>query len=327
MSNENKKKGRKMFYPNDVDRITQKAGGVSDTEKSNVFFMFIGIANFVGVFLIPQFLGNFGVPTGVAILIQVLLNIAIGIPIFRIFVFKEKERIKEYNSYTTDSFAKFFKAGKETAYKINVRGYGEVDVFEYDNGHHFCCLKLRYGSNDDTKKELTFETFKRMYAYLCSQDMEFKVVAGNENFRDSRELEAYTRKINKSDYRDLNLRILNHALEYSEYTNVVTKVIIIKTRKKHQIYDFGKIIAGLLDCIKLKRTAFRSVEFLNHKQYIEFTREYYGLEAIDLSMVKTLEPDMNELKEYLQYVQIYHKKSTVVEDRMKTITKEVRRYD
>lgn len=323
----NDKKEQKPFYPNDVDRITQKASGATDADKNRVYLTFVGLANFIGVFLIPQFLGKFGIPVPVALFIQVGINIAVAVPIFRIFVFKEKERIREYNSYTTDSFAKFFKVGKETACKVNVRGYGDVDIFEYENGQHLACLKIRYGSNDDIKKEKTYETFKRLYAYLASQEMEFKVVAMNENFKDSKELNAYVNKLNKSDHRDLNLRILNHVLEYSEGTNVVTKVIEIKTRKKHQIYEMGRILSGVLDCISIKKTAFRSVEFLNHKQFVEFCREYYGLEAIDLSMVKSIQPNMNELKDFLNDVKIFHKKSTTVEDRMRTMTEEVKRYD
>lgn len=314
-----------MFYPNDVDRITQKAGGVSDSEKNNVFFVAVGMINFFGIFFIPQFLGNFGISTFFSILIQIALNIAVAIPIFRIFVFKEKERIKEYNSYNTDSFAKFFKVGKETSRVVNVSGYGNVDVFEYDNGQHFVCLKLRYGSNDDNKKLLTYDTYKKIINYLASQELEFKIVAMDENFSDSKELDAYVRKANKSEYKDLTLRILNNIMDGEEYANIITKVIIIKTIKKHQVYELNRILAGLVSMIRVKKTAFRSIEFLNHKQYVEFAREYYGLEAIDLSMFKNMEPNMHELKDFLPYVQVMHNKSTIVDDKLKTMTKGVSR--
>ena len=117
------------FYPNDVDRITQKAGTVSDSEKLTAFIALFIMCNVGLGMILPQFVVKMGGNIFLAILIQLLLNAVFGTTIFRFFVFKENDRVKEYKSYGQDSFSGYFKIGKEPVMEINVEGYGTVDVF------------------------------------------------------------------------------------------------------------------------------------------------------------------------------------------------------
>lgn len=322
------------FYPNDVESKVSKSGNVKESEKAQVFLFSWGVLNFMALFAVPQFLKGLGIPLLVSILLILLANVLLGSVIFRFFVIKEQERVREYDSYETDSFAKYFKVSKEASHEIDVRGHGPVEVLEYENGTHMVALRLRYGSNDDEKVIKTKEVFTKIYRLLGKADLEFKTVTFNENFRESAELERYVKKVNKSDYKDLNLRILNNMLEYSERSNVIVTTILIKTRKKHQRYDLNLTLANIMSIIPGEtKCAFRSKNFLTHREYVEFAREYYGLELIDLSMVKSMEPNLNELKSYLGDVQVYGatmsdgtyypSKDSIRNKGIKTLSKEV----
>lgn len=294
------------FYPNDIETKVSKAGSAKENEKIQLFLFFLAFANGLAVLTVPQFLKGLGIPLIGSLLLLVVLNCLLGSVIFRFFVVKEQDRVREYDAYENDSFARYFKVGKDVSHVIDVRGYGPVEVLEYENGTHMVALRLRYGSNDDEKVIKTKEVFTKIYRLLGKEDLEFKVVNFNENFRESSELEKYVRKVNKSEYKDLNLRILNNMLTYSEQSNVMVTTILIKTRKKHQRYDIDITLANIMAMLPGEtKCAFRSKNFLTHREYVEFAREYYGLELIDLSMVKSMEPNLNELKSYLQDVQVY----------------------
>lgn len=325
----------KSFYPNDVDRITQKAGTVSDSEKVTTFFALFAIAN-VGLFLVlPQFVTKMGGNFIIAIVIQILLNAVFSTTIFRFFIFKENDRIKEFKSYNQDSFSKYFKIGKEPLMQIEVEGYGDVDVFGFtDTGLHLVALHLRYGSNNDKKDKKTKDALQEIFKILCRAQLGYTVIYSDEDFMESIEFKNYINKINKGVYKDNMLRIFNYALEVSGRSNVTATTILITTTKKHQIYDLDTVLANILAIANSNFNAFRSAEYMNFNQFIEFARDFYGLEVIDLSMVKTVTGGRYVLSDYLNGVKVYkvktnrsrYKNSSVVDDKIVTMSKEVHKH-
>ena len=304
-SDKENKKEFEDFYPNDVDKITQKAGTVSETEKATTFVALGCIIN-VGLFLVlPPFLAKMGAGYLVGIIIQILLNLVVGSIVFRYFVFKEPERIKEYKSYNLDSFARFFKMGKEPVMQIEVEGYGDVDVFGYSDGMYLVALHLRYGSNDNEKDKRTKRALQEIFKILCRAELNYKVVYSDEDFYESEEFKNYIKKINKGVYKDTMLRIFNYALDHVPAPNVTATTILISTRAKYQIYDLSVVLANILTVANSNFNAFRSAEYMNFTQFIEFVRFYYGLEVIDLSMVKAISSDRYKLSDYFDKVNIY----------------------
>ena len=93
------------------------------------------------------------------------------------------------------------------------------------------------------------------------------------------------------------------------------------------------VLANILTIANSNFNAFRSAEFFNFNQFIEFARDYYGLEVIDLSMVKTVAGGKYVLSDYLDKVNVYkiktnrsrYKNSSVVDDKIVTMSKEVRK--
>lgn len=326
-------KEHKSFYPNDVDKITQKAGTVSDNEKVTTFLALFFMAN-VGLFMIlPRIVTKMGGNVIIAFIVQLLLNLVFGTTIFRFFIFKENDRIKEYKSYNQDAFSKYFKIGKEPVMQIDVEGYGPVDVFGFtDNGMYLVALHLRYGSNNNVKDKKTKEALQEMFKVLCRANLGYTIVYSDEVFRESVEFKNYMRKINKGVYKDNMLRIFNYALETSGRSSVTATTILISTLRKHQIYELNTTLANLLNLANSNFNAFRSAEFLTFNQFIEFARDYYGLEVIDLSMIKSLDGAKYMISDYIDRVKVYkiktnrsrYKNSKVVDEKIVTVSKEVR---
>lgn len=322
------------FYPNDVDRITQKAGTVSDSEKVSTFVALLVMANVGLGMILPQLVVKMGGNIFLAILIQLLINLVFGTTIFRFFIFKENDRVKEYKSYGQDSFSRYFKIGKEPVMEIDVEGYGTVDVFGYnDTGMYMVALHLRYGSNNSEKDKKTKEALQEMFKILCRANLAYTVIYSDEDFMESLELKNYMKKINKGIYKDNMLKIFNYALEVSGRSNVTATTILISTLRKHQIYELGVILSNLLSVANSNFNAFRSAEYFTFDQFIEFARDYYGLEVIDLSMVKTVAGGRYVLSDYLDKINVYkvktnrsrYKNSSVVDDKIITMSKEVRK--
>ncbi len=318
------------FYPDDVDSTQEKAGKVSEGELSKLFFAVLGLLDFFGVFALPTFLENLGIGLFGSLLILVAINILLVMTIFRFVVFDENKKAREYRAHTSDNFARFFKINKNTVETIEVRGYGEAQLFQYNNGHYLVALRLRYGSSDtekainikinkntvetievrgygeaqlfqynnghylvalrlrygssDTEKAInTREAYERIYRLLGQYRMEFKLLSTSENFRESAEYARYRERQNKSKYKELSNRIFENLMKYTDaYSNVTMNTLLIRTTSKGQTLDLPLVLSEIVRNIEMYNTSIRGVEFLEFPQFIEFVREYYGLEAIDL---------------------------------------------
>lgn len=118
------------------------------TDESESFSVFV-IAN-IGCFFLMKFLfGTFlGLGIGWAILAQLILFTAIGILIFRYIIFKEDEKIQEYNDEQTDSFARYLYVRKDNVTQLSCEGQA-ITAFEFTNGCLTTTMLFRFGSNND----------------------------------------------------------------------------------------------------------------------------------------------------------------------------------
>lgn len=311
MANENRnEQNANYFYPDDVDSTQEKAGKVSEGELSKLFFTFLGLFDVFGIFAFPTFLENLGIGLFGSILILVILNIILFLTIFRFMIFDENKKAREYRAHTSDSFARFFKINKNTIETMEIRGYGEAQLFQYNNGHYVVALRLRYGSSDTEKALNTREAYERIYRLLGQHRMEFKLLSTSENFRESAEYARYRDRQNKSKYKELSNHIFENLMKYTdEYSNVTMNTLLIRTTSKGQTLDLPLVLSEIVRHIEMYNTSIRGVEFLEFNQFIEFIREYYGLEAIDLSRLKDMEQNFAELNRMLKEVGVFEIRS------------------
>ncbi|GAA0101692.1 hypothetical protein UT300012_24070 [Paraclostridium bifermentans] len=340
MSKNEENNNNGIFFPNDVDSTSEKAGGVSDKEKNGVFFAIWGLLNFFAVFTLPSFMQNLGVGVIGSVLIIIALNLLLFGVIFRFVVFDENKKAKEYNAHTSDSFARFFKLNKNVVETLEIRGYGEIEVFQYNNGHYLVALRFRYGSADNEKARNTREAYERMYNILSKNRLEFKMLSSNENFRESKEYRRYKQRMNNSPYKDIAMRIFEEIMYYTDnYSNVTANTLLIRTTSKGQMLDLPRVLAEIVRLVDRTNTSIRGTEFLNFSEFLEFIKEYYGLEAIQLAKLKDVEQNPAELNKMLKEVGLFEirtvdnkiKTSKTVKEaiakKMFTGTEEVRHYD
>ena len=315
------KKTLNIFYPNDIDQvITGRDIQTVSTRFSFVISLSI-VGNILLYLIVMKMLHGMEIDAGflVGISIVIFIDLVVLLPVFRKFVFKEDKLRKEHYLREQDNIARYYKIGQSASKEINIRCGNKVmsiDIVNYDDGLSLVLLQIRYGSNTDKKAINNKKAFRELYRYLGENNLEFKVIVLNEDFSTSKELHTYMKKLNKSEYKDIGMVLLNQALEYAEFSNVETDYILIKTRNKSQEYNLNFVLAEVYN-ILTSATSFRSVEFLKYMDIKKFAEEYYGVEVIDLSKISSVTEDIKELKEFDAYVSLYTEDNKV-EDNMKT---------
>lgn len=315
------KKILNIFYPNDIDQvITGRDVQTVSTRFSFVISLSI-VGNILLYFIVMKMLHGMEIDAGflVGMSIVIFIDLVVLLPIFRKFVFKEDKLRKEHYLREQDNIARYYKIGQSASKEINIRVENKVmsvDIVSYDDGLSLVLLQIRYGSNTDKKAINNKKAFRELYRYLGENNLEFKVIVLNEDFSTSKELHTYMKKLNKSEYKDIGMVLLNQALEYAEFSNVETDYILIKTRNKSQEYNLNFVLAEVYN-ILTSATSFRSVEFLKYMDIKKFAEEYYGVEVIDLSKISSVTEDIKELKEFDTYVSLYTEDNKV-EDNIET---------
>ena len=327
----------RMLYPLDVHKRTSDAGKLVAKDKSNFIVMMTIIANVAFFFFISTIFKKFlGLGIGWAILVQLILGSIIGSLIFRFWIFDEDEKIREYNGYGSDSFAPYYGMRKDVVDDLDIGLGRTVNIFEYVNGTALAVIRLRYGSNSNEKARETADTFTRIFRTIASYGFEFRTVVMTEDFEYTDEYEALIKRLNGISDTNLSATMLNIAetiLKKShEESNVDVMYLLVRTRTNVQKYDLDTGIKSLVHIMTQGRTAFRSVEFLDKEQLKNFQREYYGLEAMDLSLLKAIKPDMETLEEYMKLVKVCEIEATdgtkfvnkkVIEKHMPSLAKEI----
>lgn len=296
-----------FIYPEEIDVKLQNIGKTSTEDKFKFFLALLLIANFVGVLTIPPLLRGVGINMFFSILIQLGVNGFIFFTIGRFLVFDEKSKIKEYNSYSDDSLGRYYKIREENTKEITLTNGETINLYGYDDGSYLCALRIRYGSNGDDKMDYTFSTFKDIFHLLGKHKIEYKDLTSKENFRETEECEKYLKKLNEIDDSRLSshmMQIMDTALTIAEEeSNVAVTHILIRFRD-YQSYDAGNILSRLVDTAENRKNGFRSVKFVEFKDLINLVREYYGLEVVDLAMLKIAEPTAEELQDILRIIQV-----------------------
>ena len=176
-----------MIFPINVHRRAVNARKLVAQDKTAITVQLFVIAN-IGCFFLMKFLfGTFlGLGVGWAILAQLILFTAIGILIFRYIIFKEDEKIQEYNDEQTDSFARYLYVRKDNVTQLSCAEQA-ITAFEFTNGCLTTTMLFRFGSNNDAKAKSTYEVLNRMYGLISSYNFKFCTDTMPEVFTNSLE--------------------------------------------------------------------------------------------------------------------------------------------
>lgn len=281
-----------MVFPHNVYCSVSGNGGMSESDKNKFYGQMIA---FFGVIL---FLGGcwvcykyLRISVWFAFLGGLAIILCIGVSFFRFVVFDEQAKIYEYKSQSSDNFAKYVQIRKDATFTLDVNGY-KVSIFEFINGNNFCVIQLRYGSNDKVKSRNTQYLMEQYFHTIAAHNLEFRTIEATENFANSVEIDRYSKRLNKIQDKTLAiylmkvLRLINTTVE--SMNNTSTLYLVIQTQRNYQLPQLESCIRSMIADTQSSRNALRTVEFLNWAKLMEFYREFYSLEAIDLSTMRVM---------------------------------------
>jgi hypothetical protein len=169
---------------------------------------------------------------------------------------------------------------------------GGVDypVYEYDNGSMKLVLRFLYGSNSARQEANTYLVLSRILNLLGSHGFEVRVTTSKENFSESVEAREHVAALNRSTDKVLakTMMDITQAVfdESARTSNVDVLYVTARTKFNYQKLVLGDVVRDIFILLKENRTGFRSVEALYKKYVLEHYKDFYGLEAIDLSLMK-----------------------------------------
>jgi hypothetical protein len=279
-----------LIFPLDVQKSAAQASKLVGREKTKLIVFGTIFVNVAVALLTVPFFSSVGISAWFPITIQLLIMATLGWFIFRFFVFKESEKLRERKGYSSDSFSKFFFfRNLDSGENLDVPKF-DVPVYEYDNGSAVFVLRLRFGSNDTPKSINTRNALTEIFRILAKENLEFRQIVTPEDFSQSPEARAYMAKVSAIPNKKLAKRMLDitqAALEHSAAMSNTDMIhILVRTKSNYQKYELDSIVRKVLGCLFTNRTAFRSVDFLNKKALVDFLRDFYGLEGIDLALMR-----------------------------------------
>lgn len=281
-----------MIFPQDVYKSTEESSKMVGENRLQLFIILFTFGS-IGLFFVLLHVFQTYLHAGIkaVIVAQLVIMLVVGVTVYRFFVFREDEKKQEYENRNNDSFARYMFLQKDSRRDIDTR-METFHLFEYSNGAITCTLEFRYGSNDSGRSAMTKECLQHILHTLTLYGFDTRFTVMSEKFGDSRDFQSYMNTINA--IQDIGLRKCNMAIAEEvlkmtdEYSNVDILYLTISARSSYQLEELR---IALIDCFKkLKEsaTAFRSVRCLDLQEIIEFYRYYYNIQAIDLSMMRTI---------------------------------------
>ena len=298
-----------MIYPIDVHSNVVNTRKLVGRDRTAVILQLFLFAN-IGLFFLLRFI--FGqllqMDMAFAWIAQIAICVICGVFIFRVFIFKEDEKIREYESSDSDSFSKYLNIRKDSEYHKVIAGR-DVHLYEFTNGCTSCVICCKFGSNDNTKANSTAQLLNTLVGLVHSYNYEIRFAALPEKFENSKEFRAYVNSVNEVE--DIRLgkalrQIADCSLNVSKAkSNVDAIYIIIKTDSAYKRGELENVITAFFKQLDETITCFRSVSLLDMDELLEFFRDFSTVEALDISMTKAL--DMIDMLDtnYAKAVGIY----------------------
>ena len=281
-----------MIFPQNVYHSVSGSGGMTDADKNRFYaqmIVFFGSIFLLGAcWICYKYLH---ISPWFAFLGGLVIVVLVGISFFRFVVFDEQSKIHEYKAQSSDNFAKYVQVRKGSTAVLEINGF-KVPVFEFLSGNNFCVLQLRYGSNDTAKAKNTQFLMEQIFHSIAMHNLQFRTIETTENFLNSVELDRYSKRLNQVSDKRLafhlmkTLKLVTGAVE--DLNNTSTLFIMIQTQYNFQLPQLESCVKEIMSSVQGVRNAFRSVSFLNWNKLMEFYREFYSLEAIDLSTMRVM---------------------------------------
>lgn len=291
-------------FPRNISKSVREAGKVSASEKFTAtalvsfiinIFLFSPMQTLVAMVHLPSFCG---------IILQILLTAFVGIIIVRRFVIREDDKLAEQNSSKSSSLSNYYYIRD----KDNTERIESMPIYEFTDGNYTTFIKLTFGDSSDRRAENTRVFLTNVYQEVLKAEMQISTYVMPEDFSQSIECKRYVNSLAKIKYPQLSkamLAIYKNDLEVcSKFSSLFTIVLQIRTKTPYQIMNFDTIIRKIIDSYTKDENSLRGLEFMEKEELRAFLRDYYCLDALDLSGLRLVSVSKDLLMKYKDLIKI-----------------------
>lgn len=288
-------RGQLMVFPIDINKkINDKSKATAGENKIRLVAFGFFLLNLIGFYILGQvvviLLGYSSLPT--VIIIMILLNAVLGTFIFRFVIFDENSKMKESKENDSDSFIRFMKIRKDVNHMVRVND-SDITIIEFSDGSACFVLELRFGSNNDVKASKTSEVINSLIKISGIFGMETRVCVMPEDITQSGEYDRHVGMVNSVEdcaLRNCLVEMTDAIMKQSKkICNVNCIRLTVRAMSAFQRADLEALLKNFSNILSEDGTAFRSMKFLNIEEVLSFFCEFYGMGAIDISLMKTVE--------------------------------------
>ena len=258
------------------------------------------------------------------ILIELALQLTVGAFLLRILL-DERTLLLELNN-NDNSFAKYFSiyheviAGEVTPYPF--------DMMEFSDGSYAVYIQFLLGHNTNKNSAATYDVSKSVQQLINKSGMPHKILYCNERFSDSKAAENLRKVVNGVEepqlfkaYRDIVQGLLTIA---NEESNVLSATYVIYARTRIQKDELVKLVSNILGMVNAEETAYREVSVLDYRGIVEFYRNYYKLDVLDMGLIRVHSVQKKNVYCPVKLLKVYGKSGkTYIAPDYTTLCKEV----
>lgn len=294
-----------MLFPVNISKKLRERGKSTVGQRMGALFFVILLIDGGIIAYMSPLLENVGIPMWATILIVLLITALIGWGIVRHFVIREDDKYEEYSASKSASLANYFYIRNKT----DLEKIDSVPIHEYTDGNFAILLSITYGTNSEVGNRENKLFFTEVFKRILKQGLSVRTYNIPEDFSDSDEYKTYMSKVSKCD----DIKLKNFMVDLLDYDIKINKarsellntILLIRTQNPYQIEFLDTVIRGILKSFREYNTSIRGLKFLDSEQMRKFMRDYYCVEALDLTNLKSSEVSSDSLLEYKNVIKVY----------------------
>lgn len=278
----------RLIFPINVHESLSASSGLKQGEKRGIILSFWIVGNLILVWFLAGWLRQI-LPQYyllIVVLVELALQATVGTFLLR-FILDEGTMISEMQS-KDNSFAKYFGiyhehlAEEEAAYPF--------DTIEFADGSYGVYIQCLMGYNTNRASINTYNVNREIQQLINKSGMPHRIVYDNEKFSNSAAATELRKVVSGvSDprlfkaYREIVQGLLTIA---NEQSNVLCTTYIIYAKTRIQKEDLKPLVEQILGLVSSEETAYREVSTLSYQDIVEFYRNYYKLDVLDMGLIR-----------------------------------------
>lgn len=318
----------KLVFPLNVHESLAASGSLRKGEKTGIVVSFWLLACgllawFLAGWLRQVIPGYYG---WIVLGIEVALQLTVGVFILR-WVLDERTMMSEMDG-ANNSFAKFFGIYHEI---VSQEGSTyPFDVIEFADGSYGVYIQFLLGYNTNQASAATYEVNRVVQSMINKSGMAHKVLYTNEKFANSSAADELRKVVAGVEdprlfkaYRDIVQGILKTA---SEESNVLCATYVIYAKTRIQKEELTQLVINILNTVGAEDTAYREVSTLSYDDIVEFYRNYYKLDVLDMGLIRVHAVKRKSISCSLRLLRVYGESGKVYNTQdMKRLRSEILR--